>query len=84
MTEETTSPDHEPPPPPSGRHEETLLRRILGELLAPLETRLEAIQASLGVTNGQSRSLSGRVTDLEGRVDSLELATSDTEPPHDH
>jgi hypothetical protein len=52
-------------------------------MLAPLETRLEAIQGSLGVTNGQSRSLAGRVTDLECRVDALELERADTEPPHD-
>lgn len=79
MTTDTdpTKPDasSEPIPPPGG-HEEAILRRVLGEVIAealkPLESRLDVLQGSLGVTNGQSRTLHGRVTDLEERVGALE------------
>ena len=81
-TDEKTKPDNDPP----SQEAEfiAVLRNVIADALGPVREDLAAIHRSLGVTNGQSRSLSGRVTDLEGRVDELELATSDTEPPHGH
>lgn len=54
---------------------------LVGAMLDPLKRDIEQIRASLGLTNGETRSLLHRVTDAEDRISALEIAVCDTERP---
>jgi hypothetical protein len=79
-----TNPGNEPPgPPPSGNHERETLRELLAAVveaaLGPFRAELFGLRSDLGLTNGTTRGVLHRLTDLEERVARLENA--DTERP---
>lgn len=73
--DERTKPDNGPPPDSDQHPAQAAAERfahLVGVLLEPLRAELAALRGDLGLTNGTTRSVLHRVTDLEDRVASLE------------
>lgn len=49
-----------------------LVANVIADALDPLKDAIEALRGDLGLTNGATRSVLHRVTDLEERVGDLE------------
>lgn len=73
--DEATKPDNGPPPSDDPHPAQAAAERfahLVGVLLEPLSKELAALRADLGLTNGTTRSVLHRVTDLEDRVAAIE------------
>ena len=76
MSEDITATRHERP-----TEAEDILGRVSRRELAPLLEAVAELRADLGLTNGATRSVLHRVTELEERVSRLELTGAPTERP---
>lgn len=70
-----TKPDNGPPPSEDTHPAQAAAERfahLVGVLLQPIRDEISALRGDLGLTNGATRSVLHRVTDLEERVADLE------------
>ena len=73
--DEHTKPDNGPPPSDDQHPAQAAAERfahLVGVLLEPIRDEIAKLRGDLGLTNGTTRSVLHRVTDLEDRVASLE------------
>lgn len=73
--DEATKPDNGPPPSDDPHPAQAAAERfahLVGALLEPIRDELSKLRADLGLTNGTTRSVIHRVTDLEDRVAAIE------------